>query len=152
MERMKWRKKRKEKKAKHYSISITPTEPVVNRFAGRRKSVFAEQYDPEEDEEEENNKVIFPKTDVQRTRLCDSVKNILLFRALDPEQVNDLRLTSADDCNLICNLFPLSPANPPTRWQQMNEILDAMFEKKVKPEDVIIRQGDDGDNFYVIES
>lgn len=36
--------------------------------------------------------------------------------------------------------------------QQMNEILDAMFEKKVKPEDVIIRQGDDGDNFYVIES
>lgn len=36
--------------------------------------------------------------------------------------------------------------------QQMNEILDAMFEKKVQPEDVIIRQGDDGDNFYVIES
>lgn len=36
--------------------------------------------------------------------------------------------------------------------QQMNEILDAMFEKKVKPEDGIIRQGDDGDNFYVIES
>lgn len=34
----------------------------------------------------------------------------------------------------------------------MNEILDAMFEKKVKPDDVIIRQGDDGDNFYVIES
>jgi hypothetical protein len=63
-------------------------EPIVNRFAGRRKSVFAEQYDPEEDEEEENNKVIFPKTDEQRTRLCDSVKNILLFRALDPEQVN----------------------------------------------------------------
>jgi cAMP-dependent protein kinase regulator len=49
--------------------------------------VFAEQYDPEEDEEEDNNKVIFPKTDEQRTRLCDSVKNILLFRALDPEQV-----------------------------------------------------------------
>lgn len=59
----------------------------MNRFAGRRKSVFAEQYDPEEDEEE-NNKVIFPKTDEQRTRLSDSVKNILLFRALDPEQVN----------------------------------------------------------------
>jgi hypothetical protein len=49
--------------------------------------VFAEQYDPEEDEEEDNNKVIFPKTDEQRTRLSDSVKNILLFRALDPEQV-----------------------------------------------------------------
>lgn len=71
-------------------------EPIVNRFAGRRKSVFAEQYDPEEDEEE-NNKVIFPKTDEQRTRLSDSVKNILLFRALDPEQVKSIRF--ADDCN-----------------------------------------------------
>lgn len=49
--------------------------------------MFAEQYDPEEDEEDENNKVIFPKTDEQRQRLCDSVKNILLFRSLDPEQV-----------------------------------------------------------------
>lgn len=67
----------------------------MNRFAGRRKSVFAEQYDPEEDEEDENNKVIFPKTDEQRQRLSDSVKNILLFRALDPEQVNDLFLASA---------------------------------------------------------
>lgn len=103
------------------SIISQDEEPVVNRFAGRRKSVFAEQYDPEEDnDDEENNKVIFPKTDEQRTRLCDSVKNILLFRAIDPEQ--------------------------------MNEILDAMFEKKVKPDDTIIRQGDDGDNFYVIES
>lgn len=103
------------------SIISQDEEPVVNRFAGRRKSVFAEQYDPEEDnDDEDNNKVIFPKTDEQRTRLSDSVKNILLFRALDPEQ--------------------------------MNEILDAMFEKKVKPDDTIIRQGDDGDNFYVIES
>ena len=97
------------------------TEPIVNRFASRRKSVFAEAYDPENDnDDDDTNKVIFPKTDEQRTRLCDSVKNILLFRSLDPEQIN--------------------------------EILDAMFEKKVKPDDFIIKQGDDGDNFYVIES
>lgn len=52
--------------------------------------MFAEQYDPEEDnDDEEANKVIFPKTDEQRARLCDSVKNILLFRSLDPEQVSD---------------------------------------------------------------
>lgn len=68
-------------------MMLALSEPVVNRFAGRRKSVFAEQYDPEEDDEE-NNKVIFPKTDEQRTRLSDSVKNILLFRAIDPEQVS----------------------------------------------------------------
>lgn len=35
---------------------------------------------------------------------------------------------------------------------QMNQVLDAMFERKVQPGDFIIRQGDDGDNFYVIES
>lgn len=138
-------------------------EPVVNRFAGRRKSVFAEQYDPEEDEEDENNKVIFPKTDVQRTRLSDSVKNILLFRALDPEQV---RASSGSLLNVIwlrilsLSFFLIRSLEFHSFiilvfngcWQQMNEILDAMFEKKVKPEDVIIRQGDDGDNFYVIES
>lgn len=34
----------------------------------------------------------------------------------------------------------------------MNQVLNAMFEKTVKPGEYIIRQGDDGDNFYVIES
>uniref|UniRef100_A0A3P9KJB1 cAMP-dependent protein kinase type II-alpha regulatory subunit n=1 Tax=Oryzias latipes TaxID=8090 RepID=A0A3P9KJB1_ORYLA len=32
-----------------------------------------------------------------------------------------------------------------------SEVLDAMFEVLVKPEEHIIDQGDDGDNFYVIE-
>lgn len=36
--------------------------------------------------------------------------------------------------------------------QQQMEVLDAMFEKQVYAGDVIIRQGDDGDNFYIIES
>lgn len=35
---------------------------------------------------------------------------------------------------------------------QMNKVLDAMFERKVAPGEIVIRQGDDGDNFYVIES
>lgn len=100
---------------------ISDEEPVVQRFAGRRKSVFAEAYDPENDpDEDEGATAVFPKTDEQRTRLIESVKNILLFRSLDKEQ--------------------------------MNQVLDAMFEKKVEPKEYIIRQGDDGDNFYVIES
>jgi cAMP-dependent protein kinase regulator len=36
--------------------------------------------------------------------------------------------------------------------EQLNEILDAMFEKKVAANEVIIEQGDDGDNFYVIDN
>lgn len=34
---------------------------------------------------------------------------------------------------------------------QMGEVLDAMFYREVKTGDYIIQQGDDGDNFYVIE-
>ena len=30
-------------------------------------------------------------------------------------------------------------------------MLDAMFERKVQPGDHVIDQGDDGDNFYVID-
>ncbi|EGI60313.1 cAMP-dependent protein kinase type II regulatory subunit [Acromyrmex echinatior] len=63
--------------------------------------------------------MVHPKSDEQRQRLGESVKNILLFRALDEEQMAD--------------------------------VLDAMFEKIVQPGEFIIRQGDDGDNFYVIE-
>lgn len=35
--------------------------------------------------------------------------------------------------------------------EQFSEVLDAMFEVLVKPQQHIIDQGDDGDNFYVIE-
>lgn len=35
--------------------------------------------------------------------------------------------------------------------EQFSEVLDAMFEVLVKPQEHIIDQGADGDNFYVIE-
>ncbi|KAF0305636.1 cAMP-dependent protein kinase type II regulatory subunit [Amphibalanus amphitrite] len=85
----------------------------------RRKSVFAEAYNPEEDDDE-GQKAVFPKSDEQRARLSDAVQGILLFRALDPHQ--------------------------------MQEVIDAMFERKVTAGENVIQQGDDGDNFYVIES
>ncbi|XP_046662439.1 cAMP-dependent protein kinase type II regulatory subunit isoform X2 [Homalodisca vitripennis] len=94
-------------------------EPPVPRFNTRRKSVFAEAYDPEADDDD-TQKVVFPKSDEQRQGLAESVKKILLFRSLDKEQ--------------------------------MHEVLDAMFEKRVKEGDYIIKQGDDGDNFYVIQT
>lgn len=94
-------------------------EPPPPR-SGRRKSVSAERYDPEQDADDDVQKVVHPKSDDQRKRLYDATKNILLFRALDKEQ--------------------------------MNEVLDAMFEKVVNPGDEIIKQGEDGDNFYIIDS
>lgn len=88
--------------------------------AARRKSVFAETYDPEAEDDSEEQSVIYPKTDLQRRTLKEAVKEILLFRSLE--------------------------------FEQLNEVLDAMFEYKVNTGDYIIRQGDDGDNFYVVES
>ncbi|CAG9859744.1 unnamed protein product [Phyllotreta striolata] len=102
------------------SLMSREDEPPVIRFTGRRKSVFTETYNPEEDDDEEVNKIVYPKSDEQRHRLASAVANILLFRSLDSEQ--------------------------------MNEVLDAMFERIVKEDDLVIKQGDDGDNFYVIQS
>ena len=92
--------------------------PVRMPVRGRRRAVAAETYDPTKDENDAK-KVVHPKTEEQRGRLNLAMKNILLFRACEPEQIQD--------------------------------ILDAMFERKVQKGDEVITQGDDGDNFYVIE-
>ncbi|KFV01282.1 cAMP-dependent protein kinase type II-alpha regulatory subunit, partial [Pterocles gutturalis] len=92
--------------------------PVFNRNS-RRVSVCAEAFNPDEEEEDTEQRVVHPKTDEQRCRLQEACKDILLFKNLDQEQ--------------------------------LSQVLDAMFERKVKPQDHVIDQGDDGDNFYVIE-
>nr|XP_020668741.1 cAMP-dependent protein kinase type II-beta regulatory subunit [Pogona vitticeps]XP_020668742.1 cAMP-dependent protein kinase type II-beta regulatory subunit [Pogona vitticeps]XP_020668743.1 cAMP-dependent protein kinase type II-beta regulatory subunit [Pogona vitticeps] len=94
------------------------TAPVINRFT-RRASVCAEAYNPDEEEDDIESRVIHPKTDDQRNRLQEACKDILLFKNLDPEQ--------------------------------MSQVLDAMFEKLVEGGEHVIDQGDDGDNFYVID-
>jgi len=99
--------------------STTELEPQPIRNDHRRKSVFAETYNPEEDEDDKPS-VVHPKSDAQRQRLAEAVKHILLFRSLDAEQ--------------------------------MQEVIDAMFERVVEKGEYVIQQGDDGDNFYVIQS
>ncbi|XP_008942473.1 PREDICTED: cAMP-dependent protein kinase type II-beta regulatory subunit [Merops nubicus] len=82
-------------------------------------SVCAETYNPDEEEDDTESRIIHPKTDDQRNRLQEACKDILLFKNLDPEQ--------------------------------MSQVLDAMFEKLVEGGEHVIDQGDDGDNFYVID-
>ncbi|XP_010285069.1 PREDICTED: cAMP-dependent protein kinase type II-beta regulatory subunit [Phaethon lepturus] len=82
-------------------------------------SVCAEAYNPDEEEDDTESRIIHPKTDDQRNRLQEACKDILLFKNLDPEQ--------------------------------MSQVLDAMFEKLVEGGEHVIDQGDDGDNFYVID-
>lgn len=103
-----------------YSDEDEPMPPPPPSKFTRRKSVFAEHYDPAEDDEDEGPKVVHPKSDAQREKLSQAVKNILLFKSLDQAQ--------------------------------MQEVIDAMFERKVKAGETVIKQGDDGDNFYVISS
>lgn len=95
-------------------IDLPKTKPV-----GRRHSVAAEKYNPEEDDDD-TPKIVHPKTTEQRAYLLVATKNIFMFRSLDPKQIN--------------------------------EVIDAMFGRDAVEGDVIIEQGDDGDNFYVIES
>lgn len=84
---------------------------------GRRFSISAEPYTPSEDRQ--FHRVVVAKSEDVKERIRGAVKNNLLFRNLDSEQ--------------------------------LSEVIDAMFEKKVAPGSVIIREGDEGDYFYVIE-
>lgn len=100
---------------------LPPEEEVRKMSFLRRKSVCAESYDPEQDEGDDKKlQVVYPKSDDQRKRLHEATKNILLFRSLEPERLQN--------------------------------VVDAMFEKRVEQGEKVIIQGDDGDNFYVIDS
>ena len=73
----------------HYILPNNLSSALIFQGATRRKSVFAETYDPEDDEDEEQS-VIHPKSDLQRKALKESVKEILLFRSLEPDQLNEV--------------------------------------------------------------
>jgi len=70
-------------------------------------------------DDEDDVKVVHPKSDDQRRRLQERVKMQLLFRTLDQDQ--------------------------------LNEVIDAMFEQTVSADEVVIEQGADGDFFYVVD-
>ncbi|XP_048825598.1 cAMP-dependent protein kinase type II-beta regulatory subunit-like isoform X1 [Brienomyrus brachyistius] len=63
--------------------------PVINRF-NRRASVCAEAFNPDDDEEDKEPRITYPKTDEQRQRLQEACRDILLFKNLDPEQMSQV--------------------------------------------------------------
>jgi len=93
--------------------------PPYKSSSDRRKSVFVEPYNPEDDDGDDT-KVVHPKTDEQRTRVQDRALKCFMFRTLEESQLTD--------------------------------VIDAMFEQKVSAGEYLIHQGEDGDNFYIIET
>uniref|UniRef100_A0A3B5KG29 Protein kinase cAMP-dependent type II regulatory subunit beta n=1 Tax=Takifugu rubripes TaxID=31033 RepID=A0A3B5KG29_TAKRU len=53
-------------------------------------AVCAEAFNPDEDEEEKEPLVTYPKTDEQRQRLQEACRDILLFKNLDPEEMSQV--------------------------------------------------------------
>jgi len=100
-----------------------PEEEALKKYQNRtgrgRKSVAAERYNPEDEDDDEPLKVV-PKSDEQRARLTETSKKIMLLSRLDEDQLRD--------------------------------VLNAMEERSVGEGEVVIQQGDDGDNFYVVDS
>lgn len=50
--------------------------------------VCAEAFNPDEDDEDSEPRIVHPKTDEQRCRLQEACKDILLFKALDQVDVH----------------------------------------------------------------
>lgn len=89
---------------------------------GRRTSVAGESYNPEADIADDNSAII-----------ARHPKTAEQQRRLTEAVKHILLFRSLDD-------------------ELMARVIEAMFERKVQPGDYVIRQGDDGDNFYVIET
>lgn len=89
------------------------------RETSRRQCIYSEPYNPEKDEEEDLEDVVYEKSVQQSNNLTEVVNKCILFRCLDE---NNLR-----------------------------RVVDAMFPRTVQENEIIIKQWDDGDNFYVIE-
>ncbi|XP_069048591.1 cAMP-dependent protein kinase type II-beta regulatory subunit isoform X2 [Lepisosteus oculatus] len=52
--------------------------------------VCAEAFNPDDEEEDTEPRIIHPKSDEQRQRLQEACKDILLFKSLDPEQMSQV--------------------------------------------------------------
>ncbi|KAA0711703.1 cAMP-dependent protein kinase type II-alpha regulatory subunit [Triplophysa tibetana] len=128
--------------------------PVTRGDAFDRDSTAPDSSDEEEDEDDFPEDFTFkpppPSKCNRRVSVCaegynpdddddDGVKSMVVHHKTEEQR---RRLQEA--CRDILLFKTL-------QQDQFSEVLDSMFEVLVKPHECIISQGDDGDNFYVIE-
>lgn len=106
------------KKENEIKDDLPSCEAPQPKARGRRQAVSADVYDP--NKEVDAKTVYYPKTEEQLKRLHEAGKKIVLFKACEVEQ--------------------------------LQEVIGAMFEKRVQPGEMLIKQGDEGDNFYVVDT
>ena len=70
------------------------------------------------------------------------IKRTACISVMQPTKGPRLIENSSDQQNVLLEETPLS---------LNSQVIDAMFEHKVKAGETVIRQGDDGDYFYVVE-
>ncbi|XP_043944474.1 cAMP-dependent protein kinase type II-beta regulatory subunit [Protopterus annectens] len=115
-------------------------------FADEPMQTDSEDGEDDEDEEEFTAPVINRFT--RRVSVCAEAFNPDEDDDSEPRVIHpktdEQRSRLQEACRDILLFKSLDP-------EQMSQVLDAMFEKLVKAGEHVIDQGDDGDNFYVIE-
>uniref|UniRef100_A0A669D888 cAMP-dependent protein kinase type II-alpha regulatory subunit n=1 Tax=Oreochromis niloticus TaxID=8128 RepID=A0A669D888_ORENI len=138
---------------------IPSTEPVQKEVNFESDTDEPNKHEEEEEEEEEEEPVPVSDQCGYMTPVCSFVcLAVVCAEAYNPDddedddteprvvnpKTDEQRHRLQDACRDILLFKTLEQ-------EQFSEVLDAMFEVLVKPQDHIIDQGDDGDNFYVIE-
>ncbi|KAH0616495.1 hypothetical protein JD844_027635, partial [Phrynosoma platyrhinos] len=95
--------------------------------------VCAEAYNPDEEEDDAES----------RSVKKENINSNGFFQIIHPK-TDDQRNRLQEACKDILLFKNLDP-------EQMSQVLDAMFEKLIEGGEHVIDQGDDGDNFYVID-
>ncbi|KAM6927838.1 protein kinase, cAMP-dependent, regulatory, type II, alpha, B [Xenentodon cancila] len=126
-----------EHQAKKYSTKLAQEEATFETVANEPNRDDEEEQ--EEEEEEERDTVIC----AEAYNPDDDEDNDTEPQVVHPKS-DEQRRRLQEACKHILLFKTLEK-------EQISEVLDAMFEVFVKPQEHIIDQGDDGDNFYVIE-
>jgi len=128
----------KEMKARHvYSRQISSCT--------RRLSVFSKTYDPEDDENANSD------TNSNKNNLSSDEEEedeIIQNRHYEKQSINKTNEQKAKLHKIISSIIIFKNLYP----EEISELIEEMFERKCNQNDEIIKEGDNGNYFYVISS